>query len=128
MRKGKATRPFRPPRQSVDRSVHAEPRNQTNPEPQVIPAGDSDEPTQFGLVRGSWIVKETQELVAETNKDQIETVLVPAHTGKSVLTDKKWAAQIFNARKMYVLHKMDEWLTKHPAKKDDTKGKKVCFS
>lgn len=75
MRKGKATRPFRPPRQSVDRSVHAEPRNQTNPEPQVIPAGDSDEPTQFGLVGGSWIVKETQELVAETNKDQIETVL-----------------------------------------------------
>ena len=52
---------------------------------------------------------------------------VPAHTGKSVLTDKKWAAQIFNARKMYVLHKMDEWLMKHPAKKDDTKGKKVCF-
>ena len=76
MRKGKATRPFRPPRQSVDRSVHAEPTHQTNPEPQVILAGDSDEPTQFGLVGGAWLVKETQELGAETTKDQIDTVLV----------------------------------------------------
>jgi hypothetical protein len=53
---------------------------------------------------------------------------VPAHKGKSVLTDKKWASQIFNPRKMYVLHEMEAWLMKHPAKKDDTKGKKVCYS
>jgi hypothetical protein len=50
---------------------------------------------------------------------------VPAHKGKSVLTDKTWAAQIFNPRKMYVLHEMEAWLHKHPAKKDDTQGKKV---
>ncbi len=52
---------------------------------------------------------------------------VPAHKGKSVLTDKKWAKQIFNPRKMFVLHEMESWLRKHPAKKDDTKGKKVLF-
>jgi hypothetical protein len=50
---------------------------------------------------------------------------VPAHKGKSVLTDKKWASQIFNTRKIYVKHEMDLWLTKHPAKKNDSKGKKV---
>ncbi len=44
MRKGKATRPFRPPRQSVERPV----REKTS----VCAAGDSKEPTEFGLVRG----------------------------------------------------------------------------
>ena len=52
-------------------------------------------------------------------------IFVPAHKGKSVLTDKKWASQIFNNRKMYVKHEMDLWLAKHPAKKHDSKGKKV---
>lgn len=51
---------------------------------------------------------------------------VPVHAGKSVITDKEWAAQIFNPLKMYVRHEMDAWLEKHPAKKNDTKGKKVC--
>ncbi len=37
MRKGRATRPFRPPRQAVERQVRAESTNQTDPEPQVIP-------------------------------------------------------------------------------------------
>ena len=52
---------------------------------------------------------------------------VPAHAGKSVITDRVWATQIFNPLKMYVRHEMDAWLAKHPAKKADTKGKKVCF-
>ncbi len=37
MRKGKVMRPFRPPRQSIERPARAEPTDQTNPEPQVIP-------------------------------------------------------------------------------------------
>jgi hypothetical protein len=52
---------------------------------------------------------------------------VSAHKGKTVVTDKEWAAQIFNPLKMYVRHEMEVWLEKHPAKKDDTKGKKVWF-
>ncbi len=62
MRKGKVMRPFRPPRQSVEKKS-------------VCRASDSAEPTEFGLVRGSWIVKETQELGYETTKDHIETIL-----------------------------------------------------
>jgi hypothetical protein len=50
---------------------------------------------------------------------------VPAHKGKSVLMDKKWASQIFNTRKIFLNHEMDVWLTKHPSKKHDAKGKKV---
>jgi hypothetical protein len=62
MRKGKVMRPFRPPRQSVEKKS-------------VCGASDSAEPTEFGLVRGSSIVKKTQELGYETTKDYIETVL-----------------------------------------------------
>ncbi len=51
--------------------------------------------------------------------------IVPAHKGKSVLTDKKWASQIFNTRRMYVQHEMELWLAKHPSKKYDSAGKKV---
>jgi hypothetical protein len=43
---------------------------------------------------------------------------VPAHKGKSVLTDKKWASQILK-------HEMDVWLDNHPSKKHDAKVKKV---
>jgi hypothetical protein len=52
---------------------------------------------------------------------------VPAHKGKSVLTDKKWASQIFNTRRIYVKHEMELWLAKHPSKKYDTAGKKVVL-
>ncbi len=53
---------------------------------------------------------------------------VPAHKGRSVLTDKKWASQIFNTRKIYLNHEMEVWLAKHPSKKHDAKGKKVCLT
>jgi hypothetical protein len=56
-----------------------------------------------------------------TNKQE------PTHKGKSVLTDKVWAAQIYNPRRMFVMHRMAAWLEKHPAKKSDTNAKKVCF-
>ncbi len=62
MSKGKVMRPFRPPRQSVQKKS-------------VCGASDSAEPTEFGLVRGSWIVKETQLLGNDITKDHIETVL-----------------------------------------------------
>ncbi len=52
---------------------------------------------------------------------------VPAHKGKSVVTDKKWASQIFNTQKMFVMHEMAAWLNKHPAQKNNTKGKMVCY-
>jgi hypothetical protein len=51
---------------------------------------------------------------------------VPEHKGKSVLTDKKFAGQIYNPRKMFVMNEMEKWLNKHPAKKYDTQAKKVC--
>jgi hypothetical protein len=51
---------------------------------------------------------------------------VPEHKGKSVLTDKKWAGQIYNPRKMFIINEMEKWLNKHPAKKYDTKAKKIC--
>jgi hypothetical protein len=49
----------------------------------------------------------------------------PEHKGKSIITDKKWATQIFNPRRMFVEHKMAVWLQKHPSKKYDSKAKKV---
>ena len=47
----------------------------------------------------------------------ISKVYVPETKGKSVLTDKKLATQVYNPRKMYVTHQMAVWLDKHPAKK-----------
>ncbi len=55
----------------------------------------------------------------------VTKTFVPAHKGKSVLTDTKWASQVFNARKMYVQHGMETWINKHPSKKTDSKAKKV---
>jgi hypothetical protein len=55
----------------------------------------------------------------------IDKVYVPAHKGKSVITDKPWAAQVFNARRMFITHSMTVWLAKHPAKKNDKEAKKV---
>jgi hypothetical protein len=52
---------------------------------------------------------------------------VLAHKGKSVLTDKTWASQVFNTRLMYVKHSMTVWLEQHPAKKYDVAAKKVCL-
>ncbi len=49
----------------------------------------------------------------------------PEHKGKSIITDKKWATQIFNPRRMFMEHKMAVWLLKHPSKKYDSKAKKV---
>jgi hypothetical protein len=50
---------------------------------------------------------------------------VPGNKGKHVLTDKPWAAQLYNARRMFVTHSMGVWLQKHPAKKHDTAAKQV---
>ena len=50
---------------------------------------------------------------------------VPETKGKSVLTDKKLASQVFNPRKMYVTNGMAVWLNKHPAKQNDGAAKKV---
>jgi hypothetical protein len=47
----------------------------------------------------------------------ISKVYAPETKGKSVLTDKKLATQIYNPRKMYVTHQMAVWLDKYPAKK-----------
>ena len=55
----------------------------------------------------------------------VTKTFVPAHKGKSVLTDTKWALQVFNARKMYVRHGMETWINMHPSKKTDSKAKKV---
>ena len=49
----------------------------------------------------------------------VSKVYVPETKGKSVLTDKKLATQVYNPRKMYVTHGMAAWLDKHPAKKYD---------
>jgi hypothetical protein len=51
---------------------------------------------------------------------------VPETKGKSVLTDKKLASQVFNPRRMFIDYQMAVWLNKHPAKKYDSKAKKVC--
>jgi hypothetical protein len=62
----------------------------------------------------------------DLNKDAfISKVYVPETKGKSVLTDKKLATQIYNPRRMYVMHQMAVWLDKHPAKKNDSEAKKV---
>jgi hypothetical protein len=53
---------------------------------------------------------------------------VPAHKGKSVITDKKWAGVIYNPRRMFIISELDKWLNKHPAKKFDTLAKKVLSS
>ena len=50
---------------------------------------------------------------------------VPETKGKSVLTDKKLASQVFNPRKIYVTNTMAVWLNKHPAKKNDGSAKKL---
>lgn len=50
---------------------------------------------------------------------------MPETKGKSVLTDKKLATQVYNPRKMFVTHEMVVWLDKHPAKKNDTHAKTV---
>jgi hypothetical protein len=55
----------------------------------------------------------------------VTTKFVPPHKGKSVLTDPLWASQIYNARKMYLRHGMEQWINKHPSKKNDSKAKKV---
>ncbi len=53
---------------------------------------------------------------------------VPDNKGKHVLTDKPWASQVFNARRMFVSHSMEIWLQKHPAKKHDTLAKQVLYN
>jgi hypothetical protein len=55
----------------------------------------------------------------------ISKKIVPDNKGKHVLTHKPWAAQVFNARRMFVSHSMEIWLQKHPAKKHDTLAKQV---
>ena len=50
---------------------------------------------------------------------------VPENKGKSIVTDKKWAASIGNPRRMYVLHSLENWLHKHPYQKHNAQAKKV---
>ncbi len=81
-------RPLRPPGQSVERSTHAKQTDQSVEKTSVRGACDSEEPTEFGLVRGSWIVKETEELGDKTTKDHIETdsgtdAVIPIQSSKS---------------------------------------------
>ena len=42
----------------------------------------------------------------------MDTKYVPAHTGKSVMTDPEYAKQIYTARRMYVTSAMDTWKEK----------------
>jgi hypothetical protein len=42
----------------------------------------------------------------------MDTKYVPAHTGKSVMTDPEYAKQIYTARRMYVTSAMDVWKEK----------------
>jgi hypothetical protein len=69
-------RPFRPPRQSVDRPARNSDGEQVSlrEKASVCRTSDSEEPTEFGLVWGKLIVKETEELGEKTTKDHIETV------------------------------------------------------
>ncbi len=61
-------------------------------------------------------------------KDAFVTkVYVPDTKGKSVVTDKKLASQVFNPRRMFVKHQMEVWLHKQPAKKNDGAAKKVSM-
>ena len=53
---------------------------------------------------------------------------VPETKGKSVLTDKKLASQVFNPRRMYIKHAMGVWLNKHPQKKNDGPAKQVVMT
>jgi hypothetical protein len=62
------------------------------------------------------------------NEAFVDKVYVPAHKGKSVITDKPWASQVFNARRMFISHSMTLWLTKHPAMKNDKDAKKVIHN
>jgi hypothetical protein len=55
----------------------------------------------------------------------VSKVYVPDTKGKSVLTDKKLASQVYNPRRMFVDHGMEVWLNKHPSKIHDAKAKKV---
>lgn len=55
----------------------------------------------------------------------VTKAFVPAHKGKSIITDKKWAKQIYNAKRMYVDTQMAVWLSALSTRKYDTAGKKV---
>ena len=59
------------------------------------------------------------------NEAFVDKVYIPAHEGKSVISDKPWASQVFNARRMFISHSMTVWLTKHPTMKKDKDAKKV---
>jgi hypothetical protein len=59
------------------------------------------------------------------NEAFVDKVYIPAHKGNSVITDKIWTSQVFNARRMFIKHSMTVWLTKHPAMKNDKDAKKV---
>ncbi len=55
----------------------------------------------------------------------VTAVVVPYNKGKSILTDKNWASKLYNARRMFIIHSIAQWLEKHPAKKNDATAKKV---
>ncbi len=51
---------------------------------------------------------------------------VPDNKGKSVIVNKKWAAAIFNSKRMYIDTQMALWMSKLSTRKHDKEGKKVC--
>ncbi len=57
----------------------------------------------------------------------VSVKIEPVNKGKSVLTDHEWASKIYNPRRMFIVHFMGIWLNQHPAKKNDTAGKKVLL-
>ncbi len=56
----------------------------------------------------------------------VHTPYVPDNKGKSVIVNKKWAASIFNAKRMYLDTQMAIWMSQLSTRKYDKEGKKVC--
>jgi hypothetical protein len=59
------------------------------------------------------------------NEAFVDKKYLPEHKGKSVLTDKVWAAQMYNPRRMFITHSFNAWIERHPSKKNDANAKKV---
>jgi hypothetical protein len=51
---------------------------------------------------------------------------VPENKGKSVILDKKWASDIFYAKRMYVDTQMAVWISTLSTRKHDVEGKTAC--
>jgi hypothetical protein len=82
MMKGEVMRPFRPPRQSVDRPARNSDGEQVSlrEKASVCTASGSEEPTEFGLVWGKLIVKETEELGEKTVEGDDKVLQIETNT------------------------------------------------